>query len=95
PFTALSYVWGTYSPVPDVIVCNDVQFKVTSNLHSALQHLRRSLGKFTIWVDAICIKQENSEEKQKQIPLMSEIYSRAEYVYIWLGEGTARTDRAM
>jgi hypothetical protein len=94
-FTALSYVWGTYSPVPDFIACDGVQIIVTSNCYSALRHLRRKLGTFTIWLDAVCIFQENLEEKSQQIPLMGSIYSLAQCVYVWLGEGSPETDRAM
>lgn len=54
-FTALSYVWGAYAPTPHQILCDGVRVAVTSNCHSALRHLRRKLGHFTIWVDAICI----------------------------------------
>jgi hypothetical protein len=94
-FAALSYVWGTYSPVPDFIVCNSIQVKVTSNCYSALWHLRKKLGKYTIWLDAVCINQADRKEKSQQIPLMGKIFSLAECVYIWLGEGTDATDRAM
>ncbi|KAF1842326.1 uncharacterized protein K460DRAFT_420244 [Cucurbitaria berberidis CBS 394.84] len=94
-FTALSYVWGTHAPQPHVMRCDDVRFKITSNCHSALWHLRKKLGGFTIWLDAICINQENASEKTQQIPLMSDIYMKATLVYVWLGEGSSETDRAM
>lgn len=94
-FTALSYVWGTYAPEPNYITCDDIQFKVTLNCHSVLRHLRKKLGALTMWVDAVCINQDDVKEKETQIPLMGEIYTRAEVVYVWLGEGTAAKDRAM
>jgi len=94
-FTALSYVWGTYAREPNFIKCNDNQFKLTSNCYSALWHLRKKLGTFTIWIDAICINQDDLQEKSQQIPLMGDIYSKAEAVYVWLGDGTPQTERAM
>ncbi len=94
-FSALSYVWGTFGATPDFIKCDDVSVKVTSNCFSALKNLRRKLGSYRIWVDAICIDQDNVAEKEQQIPLMGLIYSSAETVYAWLGEGTQKTDRAM
>lgn len=46
-----------------------------------------------IWVDAICINQVgNGEEKQSQILLMGDIYSRASTVYIWLGSSSEQFD---
>jgi hypothetical protein len=52
-------------------------------------------GVLTIWVDAICINQDDEDEKMAQILLMKDIYSHAETVYIWLGLGSASTDRAI
>jgi hypothetical protein len=94
-YAALSYVWGSVAPNPDVIICNDVTFRVTSNCHSALHHLRAIHGAFAIWIDAICINQQDNLEKAHQIGLMGNIYSDAETTYVWLGEGNASTDRVM
>ncbi|KAK8137540.1 heterokaryon incompatibility protein-domain-containing protein [Apiospora sp. TS-2023a] len=94
-FTALSYVWGSYAATPQYITCDGTRLNVTSNCHSALGHMRNTLGTFTIWIDAVCINQEDEPEKMAQIPLMGDIYSIAETVYIWLGDGTPGTDRAM
>jgi len=93
-FTALSYVWS--SPEPDqTIACNGVDIGVSANGYSALRHLRTSLGSFTIWIDGICIDQANTKEKEHQILLMGDIYSQAANVYVWLGEGNEKSDRAM
>jgi hypothetical protein len=95
-FTALSYVWGEDPPTSRYFIfCGEFQLKVRANCYSALQHLRWKLGKYRIWVDAICIDQTKLVEKAQQIPLMGNIYSNAELVYIWLGDGTNGTDRAM
>lgn len=93
-FTSLSYVWGVPNP-QTLISCNGIDIEVTPNCHSALQHLRKKLGNFTIWVDAICINQDDSSEKSQQIPLMGEIYSKSTAVYIWLGKGDQASNRAM
>lgn len=50
---------------------------------------------FTIWVDAICINQKDDAEKELQIPLMQDIYTWAQAVYIWLGPGNKASDRAV
>lgn len=93
-FSALSYVWGEDKD-GRVVLCDHVQVPITANGYSALQHLRRKLGSFTIWIDAICIDQNNESEKESQIPLMGEIYHFAEPVYVWLGEGDQQSNRAM
>ncbi|KAH7117743.1 heterokaryon incompatibility protein-domain-containing protein [Dendryphion nanum] len=95
-FTALSYAWGIDPPTTQhFIICNGSEVKVTSNCESALKHLRRAFGSLTIWVDIICINQEDVTEKSHQIPLMADIYSSASSVYCWLGKGTVKSDEAM
>ncbi|KAH7095870.1 heterokaryon incompatibility protein-domain-containing protein [Paraphoma chrysanthemicola] len=94
-YTTLSYVWGTYSSPPDRVLCNNIPVPITSNCHSALRHLRTINGSFDVWIDAICINQENREEKHQQIGLMGDIYSQASQTFIWLGAGSSTTDRVM
>jgi hypothetical protein len=94
-FKALSYVWGSKSNDDPRITCSGHDISVTLNCYEALVSLKNLYGHFTIWVDAICINQRDKAEKGSQIPLMGEIYSWAETVYVWLGTGTPPTDRAM
>ncbi|CAG9990805.1 unnamed protein product [Clonostachys byssicola] len=87
---ALSYVWGDDS-VRRAIRLNDCDFEVTVNLYEGLRQIRESmfvtetLPKLPIWVDAICINQEDIDEKAKQVPKMHQIYSTADEVLVWLG----------
>lgn len=37
------------------------------------------------WIDAICIDQSNTLERNHQVQMMSEIYKSAQFVMIWLG----------
>jgi hypothetical protein len=52
-FKALSYVWGEPNDRQEIIV-NGCVFMVTTNLFSALHHIRTSYGRLVIWIDAIC-----------------------------------------
>lgn len=92
-FSALSYVWG-HDTEPQHITCGTFTVPVTQNCYSALQHIRQKWGRFTIWIDGVCINQRDQDEKAHQIPLMGRIYTEAETVYAWLGEGNARSARA-
>ncbi|KAJ4022734.1 hypothetical protein NW766_001781 [Fusarium irregulare] len=94
-FSALSYVWGQYRSAKHTITCNGHTLPITENCHSALLALRKLHGSLTIWVDAICIDQENIKEKEKQIPLMPDIYKTAYPVYIWLGQGNVLFDQVL
>lgn len=45
-----------------------------------------------LFVDQICIDQENDEEKSQQVPLMQDIYAHCRRTIIWLGPSTKGTD---
>ena len=94
-FAALSYVWGTFGTTRKIIHFGSVRMELTDNCWSALWHLVKQLGPFTVWVDAICINQDDENEKVAQLSLMKDIYSAARPTYIWLGDGTALSDNAM
>lgn len=92
-FDALSYLWGDPSLVTPIIVNGD-EVQITNNLAEALryiiphwqrEHPDRSLKTFRLWADALCIDQSSTAEKNHQVPLMHDIYTRAERVYCWLG----------
>jgi hypothetical protein len=36
--------------------------------------------------DAVCINQQDNDEKALQVPLMSRIYRQAQQVIVWLGD---------
>ncbi|KAI0975895.1 heterokaryon incompatibility protein-domain-containing protein [Xylaria arbuscula] len=82
---ALSYVWGT--SVCDVTITVDgSSFCITPNLYDILRKLRLRDGPREIWVDAICIDQSDPEEKDHQVRLMRDIYSKTKETIIWLGD---------
>ncbi|KAK6846093.1 hypothetical protein PG987_001281 [Apiospora arundinis] len=92
-FEALSYVWGT--GVRDhVIECEGWGLAVTSNVFSALQELRLPAEVRYVWVDAICINQDDAQERSYQVTLMRNIYTTAVGVIIWLGPSQPSTRQA-
>lgn len=48
-----------------------------------------------MWIDQICINQEDEAEKVQQVRLMSDIYHSAFSTIIWLGPGGQNTAEAM
>lgn len=94
-YTALSYTWGDPEP-PAFVSVNQHRVKVTKNLEDALRRIRRSDGFVSVvWVDAICINQQNDGEKGHQVQLMRHIYGRAKTVDIWLGNHDAASEAVM
>ena len=92
-YYALSYACGV-AVATERISVNNATLAITSNLERALRYLRRSNPQ-VYWIDAICIHQDNTEEKLQQIRLMSNIYRRALLVCIWLGEPSAISSLGM
>jgi hypothetical protein len=81
-FDAVSYVWGT-APASISIPCNDGSILITPTAHHMLGFLRLQDRPF--WIDAICINQDDDDEKAEQISLMRQIYAKASYVVVWMG----------
>src|SRR2546421_4175446 len=100
PYTALSYAWGS-DERPDTITVSGMAMKVTTNLYSILQTICQTdatghadslgllIGNLTdqhMWIDAVCIDQDNGDEKSKQIRMMADIFGKASRTLMWLGE---------
>ena len=83
-YTALSYTWGQPHRTKDVFVETSSHcIKITENLHAALIHLRRGVP-VKLWIDAICINQDDIKERSSQVRLMRHIYRGASQVIVWI-----------
>ncbi len=100
-FEALSYVWGSPdNPETATIIdpnrSSDVRkLPLGQNLATALRHLRHSSEHRRMWVDAICINQEDLNERIDQVLRMKDIYRLSKRVVVWLGPADATSDLAM
>ena len=90
-YFALSYVWGMgaqFMLTKDVVndSTNEGYFasigtKVPQSIRDAMQ-VCRNIGVRFLWVDALCIVQDDDQDKCDQVRLMDEIYGRALAVLI-------------
>ena len=90
-YEALSYVWGDERSLYD-LRCNDKSFSILRNLEEALRHLRKRDQIRWLWIDFICINQNDDIEKSHQVQQMGKIFRSASRALIWLGkygQGTA------
>jgi hypothetical protein len=92
-YVALSYVWGSLED-PQTIILNGRLFKVTRNLSNALHGLREPHRVVPLWIDAICINQDDILERNQQIQMMGDIYGIARHTVIYLGESNDKIDDA-
>lgn len=84
-YDTLSYCWGSRDRTR-ALICDNASFRVTPNLESALRRLRASDLARNIWIDQLCIDQDNLREKEQQIGLMTDIYRQSRKLLIWLGD---------
>ncbi|MCJ1288287.1 hypothetical protein MMC26_007642 [Xylographa opegraphella] len=81
---ALSYMWGTQER-EKVISVNQKPFLIRPNLWACLKRMQGSQSNTKIWIDAICVNQDDIEERNRQVLLMFKIYTLADEVIAWLG----------
>ena len=92
-YEALSYTWDGQAP-DRPIKCHGRTLRITKNCERALLRLRKKSDR-CLWIDSICIDQQSVQEKNTQVPLMAEIYTKCRKVLVWLGEGTEASDRSL
>ena len=89
-FVALSYECGSPDATLDIIV-EGRTYTIRHNLSLLLGHIQRrpqcldAVADGFIWVDAICISQTDTDEKNVQVAMMGSIYQAAVTTYAWLG----------
>lgn len=96
-YTALSYSWATENgddtPRHEIAI-SGMSKSIGTNLFVALTRLRLQDSPRLIWIDALCINQDDVPERNAQVRQMWEIYARAEEVVAWLGLGQPEVDEA-
>jgi len=93
-YEALSYAWGQDISSEKALI-NNVPTTITANLDCALRHLRYQDKSRTLWIDALCINQADTYERNAQVQLMNRIYPSASEVIIWLGSADEDEIRAI
>lgn len=86
-----------YDPDNNVpIVVNGRVLHVPKNLNDALDAIIPNIDPATggdfVWTDAICINQEDIDEKSVQVGIMDKIYSKTISSLAWLGPESEDTD---
>ncbi|KAL9628595.1 MAG: hypothetical protein Q9204_005792 [Flavoplaca sp. TL-2023a] len=103
-YDALSYAWGAQDSNQPSLHCSGGSISISPHLHSALKRFYRKweihdapdrLSRPRIWVDAICINQNDHIEKAHQVTRMARIYAHARRVIVWLGEHENESRLAM
>lgn len=96
-YETTSYTWGGEDS--DATPCRPAYFGdfwdvlfLTRNCWSLLQYLRPEMGTRLVWVDAICINQNNMQERGAQVSSMPQIYRKCMRVVIYIGDHLVRKE---
>lgn len=87
-YTAVSYAWGPDPARPKAISVSGKRLQVTESAYQVVHDLTPEKGERYIWVDFICINQEDMIERASQVRLMGRIYAEASQVNVILNTVT-------
>ena len=84
-YETLSYVWGTSSRNESLELSNGTSLRTTKTLEQALPHIANQCSTGYLWIDQICINQDDLSERAQQVSIMGDVYSKCKRVLVWLG----------
>ncbi|KAI1370109.1 HET-domain-containing protein [Hypoxylon crocopeplum] len=94
PYETISYCWGDAS-ARATIMLDGSAFDVPASSLATLKCMRKQHESRRVWIDAICINQEDLHERGSQVALMSQIYEYAQLNLIYLGDEDEMARRAI
>lgn len=84
-YNALSYTWGR-PKLSYTLICNGAEKLISLENATAMKALQKPNDAIYLWIDAICINQDDLQEKSAQVAQMLAIFQKAESVIAWLGD---------
>ena len=97
-YEAVSYCWGSQPKDRLLTIYEGARayaLYISAHLESAMRVLRSHKAARILWIDAICINQNDKTERSQQVSMMNQVYGQAQQVCIWLGDGDEASSRAM
>ncbi|KAF1984049.1 HET-domain-containing protein, partial [Aulographum hederae CBS 113979] len=92
-YEAVSYTWGPIDEKGTVTYAGR-RILVGKNVEALLRRFRLKDNTRLLWIDALCINQEDHSEKSEQVAMMDVIYQGASRVLIYLGEADEQCNNA-
>jgi hypothetical protein len=85
-YKALSHTWGGLKNAGFLrLYVDGFDIEVKDSLLMALRYIRQESEDIYLWVDALCINQDDDNEKGYQVNQMGLVYETADEVIVWLG----------
>lgn len=89
-YEAISYCWGDPTPCKPCDL-NGISVKIPVSASEVIHRFRLPDAPRRIWIDALCINQQDITERGEQVSLMGAVYSQCTRCLIWLGPDTDNT----
>lgn len=90
-YETISYAWGDRNDRASILV-NTVALNVPQSTKAALHCMRSTTKERNVWIDAVCINQNDILERSAQVAIMAKIYMHGIGNLVFLGndeEGVA------
>ncbi|KAL6352589.1 hypothetical protein LRP88_13055 [Fusarium phalaenopsidis] len=89
-YEAISYCWGDPTPC-EPCELDGIAVKIPASASEVIRRFRLPDAPRRIWIDALCINQQDIAERGEQVSLMGAVYSQCTHCLIWLGLDTDNT----
>jgi hypothetical protein len=93
-YEAIAYTWGD-GTIKHEVFFEGKKLGITDSVKDILLELRGSETERVLWIDTMCINQKDIDERNRQVWLMGQVYSKTKAVIIWLGPQSEDSDLAM
>lgn len=98
-YNALSYVWGDPKATEKILLRDGegqiTELRIATNLTKVLKAIRIQNRSRFLWIDAICINQNDLTERSNEVQHMHRIYSQAALVRTWIDTNLNPVDVAV
>lgn len=85
PYECVSYAWVTKTRTERVATTHGTFVLVTESLLEALPYLADVSETGYLWIDQLCVNQDDIDERSSQVSIMSKIYRASARLLVWLG----------
>ena len=85
-FEAVSYVWGNPDRITQLSLTDGTELHVTKSMEDAIPFLSHHCSTGYLWIDQLCINQDDMKERIHQVKMMDDIYRKTARTLVWLDE---------
>lgn len=83
-YETISYCWGD-PRIRETVTVNNKDARVPVSCADALRRMRHELRLKIVWIDAVCIGQDNVDERGHQVGIMRDIYANGRVNLVYFG----------